>query len=354
MAKRVMLLNASLNMGGAEKMCFNLANELDRERFEPQACSMSEGDDLTPDFLAHRVPVHELPKPPGLRFDYSLKLARLLRRERIDIVHSHNFTPWLYAALAVAMTPGCRLVHTQHSDIDNNRPMPAPLRWLMQRVTSSAVAVSNPVAEHLVRERYSNESQTHLIYNGVPVGEPPAPHEGPFRFAIIARLVPVKNHAFLLRSFKRVCTQNAEAELHIVGDGPLMAELRALASELQLDERVVFRGQIQSASALLGEFDALVLSSLSEGLSISILEGMAAGLPLVATDVGGNGTLVADGQTGLLVPSEDEAAMSTALLALAEDRQLARQYGLAGHAAARERFSTAQMTARYAELYAAA
>jgi glycosyltransferase involved in cell wall biosynthesis len=104
---------------------------------------------------------------------------------------------------------------------------------------------------------------------------------------------------------------------------------------------------------MLGEFDALVLSSLSEGLSISILEGMAAGLPLVATDVGGNGRLVKDGVTGLLVPSEDEDAMATALLSIAGDRTLARRYGVAGYEVAKAEFSTAHMTREYEKLYAA-
>jgi len=358
MARRVLLLNATLNMGGAEKMIYNLARELageaHRGAVEPLVCSMSSGDDLADDFRRADIPLRELVKPPGLRFDYALKLAALLRRERIDVLHTHNFTPWLYGALAAAITPGCGLVHTQHSNVANNRPMPAPLRWLVNRVTSAIAPVSDPVAEHLVGEGYASAAKTRTLFNGVPVGEPPAPREGRFRFAIVARLVAVKNHAFLLRSFARVCAEGGDVELHIVGDGPLMGELRALSDELGLDGRVIFRGQAADASALLGEFDALVLSSLSEGMSISILEGMAAGLPLVATDVGGNGMLVADGQSGLLVPSEDEAAMSTALLALAGDRELARQYGLTGHATARARFSTAQMAARYAALYAAA
>ena len=167
----------------------------------------------------------------------------------------------------------------------------------------------------------------------------------------VGRLNPVKDQATLLRAFARVHAQSADTALVLVGDGALRAGLEAQSAALGLGEAVRFLGDRSDVRQLLQGFDAFVLSSLSEGYSMALLEACASGLPIVATDVGGNREIVAEGRNGLMVAPADEAALAEAMAALLNEPARAARMGQAGREWALREASIATMATRYDALY---
>ncbi|MDQ7014931.1 MAG: glycosyltransferase [Gammaproteobacteria bacterium] len=350
---RVMLMNDSLNMGGAETMIFSLICDLDAQRITPYALSMSVDDALKQTFLDTGIPVYECPKGSGLDWRLPLRIAKILRREKIDILHTHNFASWLWGGLASLFAPRCKLVHTQHSNIVLNRLPPKPLRSLLARISKKVVTVSDPVAEHLQRDGFVPANKLQVIYNGIPLKPEQHSKDPDYRhLAIVARLVPVKNHDLLIRSFAQACQLQNNIKLDILGDGPLRDELQQLSNSLGMGDKIKFWGEVPNARALMTSFDAFVLSSLSEGLSISILEALAAGLPVIATDVGGNGTLIHHQKNGLLVPSEDQQQLATSINRVLADEDLRTKMGQESLKIVTEGFSNQTMVDHYQQIYA--
>jgi glycosyltransferase involved in cell wall biosynthesis len=161
----------------------------------------------------------------------------------------------------------------------------------------------------------------------------------------------VKDHALLLRAFAKVRMQVPEAVLAVVGDGPLRAALETQAEQAGISDAVRFMGDRHDVPRLLTGMDVFALSSASEGYSIALLEACAAGLPIVATDVGGNREIVRDGVNGRLVPAADVAALATALIALLRGGDEAGRMGRAGQSWAQAEASFRTMAERYHGLY---
>ena len=181
-----------------------------------------------------------------------------------------------------------------------------------------------------------------FAYNG------PAPH-GPA--VIVARLAPEKDHATLLRALAIAAAAEPDFRLEIAGDGPCRADLHALAASLGVTRSVRFLGRVDDIPALLERAGLLVLSSRLEGISLTLLEAMARGLPVVATRVGGNVEVVADGETGLLVPAASPPELAAAMLLLWRDPEWSRCLGMAGRARAEEQFDIRKTVATYEAFY---
>ena len=190
------------------------------------------------------------------------------------------------------------------------------------------------------------------IHNGIdlerfsPAG--PAP-DGPA--VIVARLAPEKDVATLLRAAAVARSAQPDFRLEIAGDGPCRTELERLAAELGLADGVRFLGPVRDVPALLRRARLFVLSSLTEGISLTLLEAMASALPVVATRVGGNGEVVTEGETGLLIPAGDPAALAEGMLALWNDPGRRVEMGRAARRRVEEEFDVRRMVARYENLY---
>jgi sugar transferase (PEP-CTERM/EpsH1 system associated) len=256
------------------------------------------------------------------------------------------------------------------SDIDGSARRPALLRRLHAPLVDRYVTVSKDLERYLVRRIGIAPARITQIYNGVdttrfaPAGAAardtlPAGFAPPGACVIgtVARVQPVKDHATLLRAFAALAASApalaANARLAIVGDGPLLADLRALAATLGVDGTTWFAGERTDVPALLRALDLFVLPSRNEGISNTILEAMASGIPVVASAVGGNVELVADGTTGTLFPAGDAAALARALERYLADAALRAAQGRSARAAATERFSLPAMVAGYQRVYEA-
>jgi len=350
-----------LNMGGLERVVLRLVARTDRARFEPVVCALDEPGVLAPELARLDVPLRIVRREPGLDTSLPFRLGHWLKEQGARIVHTHNPAPHLYGSLA-ARIAGARVIHTKHG-----RNTPSVRRYvLLNRIAASMtdrlVAVSDDAARVAIEIEHVSAHKVVTVLNGVdtdlfrPGGDARAararlgiPAEG-FHVGCVARLCSVKDHATLLDAFARVRRARPDAHLTLVGDGEERARLEATRARLGLEEAVTFAGQRTDTADLYAAFDVFALSSSSEGIPLTLLEAAAAGLPSVATRVGGNAEVVVDGETGLLVPPRDPERFSEALLALAA-RQDRAAMGAAARARVDQRFSAERMSRAYHDLY---
>lgn len=362
----IMFLNYSFDVGGIETLILDTCRALDSARYRLHVCSLQENNALEAEFKSASVRFHVIRKQRGIDLPLIFRLRRLLTSQQIDILHTHNAAQWIYGVCAVG---GCRrpsLIHTQHSVIEGRHFLLRRAMRLLQKKTFSVVSVAQYVADYMVASAGVRPDKIKLIYNGVDIdryqrrGDAAAKRkelglaDDELLVGIVARLVPVKCHAVLLDAFRQVTGNVPRARLLVVGSGELMEPLRRRAEELGIGQQVLFLGNRRDVPELLGILDLFVLSSSSEGLSMTLIEAMSSGLPVVATAVGGNGEIVVNHHTGLLVPAADADRLARAIEHLLYDRSAARTLGTNGIARSKELFSRELMIKEYIRLYEAA
>ena len=306
-------------------------------------------------FVALRYVRHAL--HPGHDLLGLIELVALIRRERPDIVHANSSKAGVLGRLAAALTRVPVRVFTVHGWAFKaySGLVSRLYRWadrLMAPLTSATICVSETERAAGLAAHTCGTERTVVIPNAVDVeAAPHARHDGdPPRIVTVGRLAPPKDILTLLRALAAVDAKTFS--VLVVGDGPDRAAAETEIRALGLAGAVELAGERRDVPALLASADVFVLSSLSEGAPFSILEAMAAGLPVIASDVGGVAELVADGETGLLVPPADPARLAEALERLLQDRSLRRRLGEAGHARARDRFDLPALQRAHFELYA--
>jgi glycosyltransferase involved in cell wall biosynthesis len=350
---RIFHVTGSLDVGGQEKLLVEFARHADRHRFALHFVSLGSRGPLTRDLEVEGWPVTALDLPSGFRPRLIWRLGRLLRRAGADAVHTHNDRPLIYAGPAARLARVPRVIHTRHGRAIG---ISSRQRWLSNFAAQTAdryICVSEDCTHVSVAEGLA-ASRVETLRNGIdtrrfafsgPCAGGPA--------VIVARLSPEKDVATLLHAAAMVVRAEPAFHLAIAGDGPCMAELHALTTELGLSEHVQFLGMVRDVAALLARARFFVLSSLSEGVSLTLLEAMACGLPVVATHVGGTPEVVTD-QTGLLVPPADPTALAAAMLRLHRDAALGRRLGEAGRRRVEKNFDIRRMVADYERMYVGA
>jgi glycosyltransferase involved in cell wall biosynthesis len=339
--KTIMQVVLSLRVGGLERVVVDLVNHASDD-FRFVVCCLEETGPWAGEISPNRGKVVALNKKPGVDWRLFWKIARLARAENVTVIHTHNSTAHFYGAIAAKFSKA-RVLHTEHGKNIGQEARSFRLNWWADRFTDFTVTVSEDIAR---QARDSNElqpSRLQMIPNGIRADRFATPWHGTGRrIGTVGRLVPEKNYSLLLRATAAI----RDAELAFVGDGPLREELQK-----QAGPRVSFLGQRADVSELLAGFDVFVLPSKTEGMSIALLEAMAAGCPIVVTAVGGNVELIHHMQTGLVVPPNDEAVLRGAIERLLVDRALAARLGAAARAAAEKHHSVKVMTERYEELW---
>jgi glycosyltransferase involved in cell wall biosynthesis len=340
----------NLDRGGAEKVLTRLAAGLPREKYGVQVAVLQKRSGaIAADLGCANIPVHDL----GMRAKWDLgvlvRLARLLRRERIQILFAFMFHPTILGRVAGWV---CRVpvrISSERIMAWEGAGRRTLNRWTVPLATH-VVAVSERVAAYARREFRVPADRLTTIPNGVdlvhfrPTARPVRSHE--VVIGCTARLHRKNDHDSLLKAFAQIAPEWPEARLLLVGRGPEEERLRMLADRLELSARVRFAGEQADVAPSLEEMDLYVQSSIAEGMPNSVLEAMAAGLPVVATAVGGTPEVLADGETGLLVPPGDPAAMAAALTTLLADRAKAAVFGRAGRARVEADFGEATMVRR--------
>ena len=348
---RVAHIAQQLSTGGMERILNEFARHSDRAMVEPCFISIGPRGRVADDIEGCGWAVTTLNEPPGLRPGLVYRLARLFREQRIDVVHTHNTKPLLYAGPAARLAGVAYVVHTRHGRRHGATRRQNFLFRLAARCVDRVVCVSQDSAG-LCRIDGIDPGIVRTVLNGIDLAQFPCSgptSNGPAVF--VGRLTPEKDIPTLLHATRRVAVTRPNFYLVIAGSGPCEAELRHLAHELRITKFVEFAGEVRDVPNLLRRASMFVLSSITEGLPLTVLEAMASGLPVVATSVGGIPEAVEDGVTGMLVPAGNATSLADALLRVGSNTQNARAMGMAGRMRAEALFDVRRMVSEYETLY---
>ena len=357
-------------VGGTERQFVYLSKGLDRSRFDLRIGCLSREGEFLKDIEALNIPVSEyriksLYSPRMLHRQWHF--ARDLRREGIQLVHAYGFYPNVFSIPAARFAGCITIASVRDTGVFTSQ---VKLKVLSQRaacrLADRVVANSFAVRDWLVSLGV-DEDHISIIPNGIAIDGPPIRMlDFPVRrelgidrnaplISVVSRLNPGKGIEYFLQAVVTVAQRFPAARFLIVGasyfDPSYKPSLEKLAREMNLGRHVIFTGERNDVAKLLLETDLAVLPSLSEGLSNSLLEAMAAGLPVVATNVGGNPEIVENGKTGFLVPARDPEALSRAMIRILESPELAHRLGEAGYKRVAARFSLSSTVQKTEDLY---
>ncbi len=359
---RVLQVVLQLDPGGTERLVIEIARRL-HPRMPMAVCCLDQPGAWAAQLEGVGIPVAALHRTPGFRPALATRIAALVDTFDIDVLHCHHYSPFVYGRMAAWLRRRCRVIYTEHGRL-SDAPPSAKRRYvnpLLTRGVDECVAVSHDLRAHMLGE--GMPARTRVVWNGIDPGPLPTPRsrqaartafaaaDDAFVVASVARLDHVKDLPTLIRAVAAARAQRSTVELVIVGDGPERPHLEAVASA-EAAGAVRFLGPREDARMLLHGADVYANSSISEGISLTILEAMAAALPVVATGVGGTPEVVVDGETGHLVPARDPGALAAALLDLSRRPDEARAMGEAGSRRVRRSFALDRMVAEYAAMYA--
>jgi glycosyltransferase involved in cell wall biosynthesis len=348
---RIAHVALQLETGGMERLLADFARYADRRRFDLRFVALTSRGRVADEIEAAGFPVEVLGARPGVRPALTFRLARLFRDQRIDLVHTHNTRPLVYAGPAARLAGVGGVVHTRHGQRHRATPRQNLLFRLAGRCADRVVCVSED-SRRLCRQEGIAPGAISTIWNGIDRNRfrlTGPTSGGPALF--VGRLSPEKDIPTLLRATAVVVANQPSFRLQIAGSGRCIGELATLAGSLGLDDHVEFLGDVADVPGLLGRASLFVLPSVTEGLPITVLEAMACGLPVVATRVGGTPEAVAEGQSGLLVEPGEPEQLARALLKVWSDVELAKQMGIAGHRRVEEHFDVRTMVSKYESLY---
>jgi glycosyltransferase involved in cell wall biosynthesis len=318
--------------------------------------------------------VVNLGRRPGLDVSVARRIRRAVRYYGIDLLHAHQYSPFFYASLSRGLFGRKRggrplLLFTEHGrHYPDQRRLKRVLanRWLLRpgdRVTAVGRFVRRMLIENEGLDIFRLSHDIQVIYNGIDQDRfAPGPGarqaarkqlgvaDDQFLVMQVARFHSVKDHGTGLLAFARAHNHMPNFRLALVGDGQLKPAMEQRAWDLGVFDHVQFLGVREDVNQLLPAADIFMLSSLSEGISITLLEAMAAQLPIVATDVGGNAEVIEHGQTGLLSPRQDADTLAQNLLLLG-NADMRQKMGAAGRVRVIKQFTQLQMHAAYADVY---
>jgi glycosyltransferase involved in cell wall biosynthesis len=360
---RLMQITHDLAIGGLQRVVANICRTIDRDQFDVQVLCLRELGPFTADIERLGIKVSLIPQTGRTDYFSFLKVARILRAERIDVIHTHNTQPFVDGTLAALLSGVRTIVHTDHA-----RQFPDKRRYMLAERAMSlfayrVVGVSDHTSANLEKYEKIPRAKIETIPNGIDGSAFDIPVDRVARrrelgipadamvLGIAARLSPPKGVTYLLKALPEVVRRLPNVVLVVAGDGPLEQGLKAESESLTLGSHVKFVGPRADMPELLKLFDLYVLPSISEGLPMVLLEAMAAGCPIVSTRVGGVPSAIESGVNGLLVPPQDPASLARAIVLALGDEALRRRFALAGKQAFAARFSAQTMTRRYERLY---
>jgi glycosyltransferase involved in cell wall biosynthesis len=370
MHRNVLHLVDSFNTGGSERQAVQLVRLLHESgRYSVHvACLNSEGVLADEAKLCSSTEVQEYKLSTFYDRNMArqlMRFAHFLKEREIQIVHTHDFYSNIFGMWGARIAGTPVRIASRRETTGTRSLMQKRIERLSYRLSHAVIANAGAVKDELIREGVPGP-KIEVIYNGVTMDTVTSPSEFE-RNATLSRLglpvdrplvtlvanmrLPVKDQPTFLRAAKRIKDTSISAAFVIAGDGRLTGGIKDFAEELGLAPDVYFTGTCTDVAGLLAVSQIGVLSSRAEGFSNSILEYMAASLPVVVTDVGGAREAVTDGKTGYIVPPGDDAAMANRIMDLLLDRQTARRMGDAGRDAVERGFSCSVRLARTEELY---
>ncbi|WP_457673035.1 glycosyltransferase [Thiolapillus sp.] len=361
---RILHVVETLHVGGLERVVIDLVQQQVTLGHECMVNCLFEKGSLAGELEERGIPVSCCNKKSSLDLKAVRSLTGTARAFQPHVVHTHNMSSNYYAALALMNNRRIRLINTRHGI----GTMPRKQKWFFGASllrTARVVGVCHQATELLRQQFPLFHHRMMTIPNGIVLDRhPPRSREQHQRLTrqldlpedsllvtVVARLNPVKNHRMLIEAFARTAENIPRARLVIIGDGELRPMLEKLVRDLAIADRARFLGDRRDVAELLAGMDLFVLPSTQEGHSISLIEACASGLPIIATNVGGNPEIVRDGFNGLLIESENTGELASRMEDLLRDREKREKFGQNGRAWAETEGSVQTMAQRYQNIY---
>lgn len=332
---RVLHVTFDMRIGGTEMVIKNIIEGSDLYK-HPMSIFCIEtpigpwGESL----VSKGIPIDAEKRKPGFDIDIVKKLRHYIIEKKIDVVHCHQYTPWVYGALASIFTKA-RVIFTEHGRFypDSRSYKRKIVNPFLTQCTSKITSISEATKQALVEFEYLPKNLISVVYNGIiprfkdlqnrkNIRLELGVSDDTFLLGTIARFDPIKNHEMMLHAFNRAKQHNKNIKLLMVGDGEERRNIERLINELQLESDVILTGYKESASSFIDAMDLFLLSSLSEGTSVTLLEAMALQTPCVVTDAGGNSEIILHGEVGLVAPNNDIEEFSQAISVIINDPSL--------------------------------
>ncbi len=364
MTVRVMHLTYDMRIGGTEMVIKNLIEGNDDPTIEMSIfCIETPLGPWGEELQAAGIPITTQARQPG--FDTRLigAIRGHIKEHNIDILHCHQYTPWVYGALAAAFTK-TKVIFTEHG-----RFYPDASSWkrrwvnpILLKLTDHVTAISKATKQALVDYEFIPAERIEVIYNGIKpliannedvqrLRDSLGLSGKHYILGTVARLDPIKNQKMMINAFSSVLQTQPEAKLIIVGDGEEMSSLREQVKQLGIQNSVIFTGYKPQPSAYIALIVVFLLSSFSEGTSMTLLEAMSLGKPCIVTNVGGNPEIITNGTNGYVTPNDDAEEFAKATVALLKDQNLYEKMSGAAQQVFNEKFNVTDMSQRYHNLY---
>ncbi len=351
-----------LGTGGAENGIINLLNNINKELFETSICTFVGNGAQTVRLDQGVTRLFELGKRAGNDFTLPIRLWRVFRKWRPNILHTHAWGTLCEGIIGARLARIPVVINGEHGTIQNNGRN-IYIQRVFWSLTHQVLSVSKAHKESLTKTIGYPSKKIKVILNGVDTERFSCKRrneglrnslritEKDIVIGTVGRLVPVKNQKMLIKAFAILARRYLNAKLILVGDGPLKNELSQLAASLGVSSRVMLLGRRSDIPEILQSMDIFVLTSISEGMSNTILEAMSSRLPVVASNVGGNPEIVMDNLTGFLIESNNKNALVDALTILIENPVKRNEMGVAGRKLVEMHFSLETMVENYENLY---
>jgi len=357
---RVLHLLHSLGVGGTERRVLRLGLGLDPERYDIHALSLRPvvGSALPWPAERHKF----FPIPSGLQWRRLMALASFMRSGNYDVVHSHNWATMFYGVLAARLAGVPVVLHGEHGRNDVDRQGVSWQRELLAaglaRLTTRVVAVNEAIAADVMARWKLAAAKIVCLPNGVDLKRfvpraSPAREQDEFIIGTLARFDSIKNLPCLVRAFARLCISypQVRARLVLVGNGPDYAAVRHLARQGAAADKIDFVGDTDLPEQWYPRFDLFVNSSFSEGMSNSILEAMACGVPVLASAIAGNLCWLRENENALFFPSDDDEVLAQRLFHFVTERNFGLRIGAANLRRVQAEFDNQSFLLRYDALY---
>ena len=362
---KLMQITHDLAIGGLQQVIVNICRTIDRELFDVSVLCLRDLGEFVPYVEELGIKVIFLPQKENGATDYLsfLKVAKILKDEKIDIIHTHNTNPFIDGTIGALLSGVKTIIHTDHARVfpDKKRYMFA--EWLMSNFAYKIVGVSEHTTNNLNKYEKISRAKLVTIPNGIDgtvydinidieqiKQELGIKNGGPV-IGLGVRLTEQKGITYLLQAMPRVIDLIPDITLVIAGDGNIKSKLIAESEALGINNNVLFVGPRMDMARLLKLFDVYVLPSLWEGLPMVLLEAMAAGCPIIATNVGGNSMVITHHENGSLIEPCNPELLSDEIINVIRDNKLRCEYVVRSKEKFKNYYSAENMTKKYMQLY---
>jgi len=362
---KILHLTFNMGIGGTEQVIRLIVENSNTERFLHELlCIDGAIGALGQNMLAKGFYVESIKRNPGIDFRLVRSIRRLIKQRKINILHCHQYTPYFYGAIGAIGTKA-RVIFTEHGRFypDRHNFKRRFINPLLVMASAHITAISQATADAVAQYEYIGRDKIQVIYNGIKDIPDKSQNRDElarelslspdFRYiGTISRLEPIKNQTMMINAYDKIRRDIPRLKLVLIGDGAKRSDLEQLTKSLGIEQEIVFTGFLDNPQRFISLFEIFLLSSFSEGTSITLLEAMSLSRPCVVTDVGGNPELVIDEKTASIVPSDDTDSFADSISRLLTDDDKRRAFGNAGRQRFLNNFTATKMIAKYQELYA--